>query len=99
MKQDLWKRLFTDAEISSLKNINHPVEQMRHAAIMFSAKEAYYKYDCPLNERQIDFTDVEVHIDHDSRQFSLNVDGYNENHRLTGYFVSGLTHVMTMLAR
>jgi enterobactin synthetase component D len=99
MKEDLWKRLFTDAEISSLGKISQPIEQKRHAAVLFSAKEAFYKYDYPLHQRQYDFTDVEVHIDDSGHDFELSVNGQGYASRLTGRFVSGLTHVLTMIVR
>ena len=98
MKVDLWKRLFTRAEISVLEKIRQPVEQKRHAAIMFSAKEAYYKYDYPLHQQQHEFTDVEIDIDDSSHQFSLHITGQSPDNRLIGRFASGLTHVMTLIA-
>jgi 4'-phosphopantetheinyl transferase EntD len=98
MKQSLWGRLFTQSEISQLKSIDQPIEQMRQAAIMFSAKEAFYKYDYPLNQRQYDFTDVEVTLSGVPHQLCLHISGTGRPAELTGYFVSGLTHVMTIVA-
>ena len=98
MKQSLWGRLFTKSEISQLKSIDQPIEQMRQAAIMFSAKEAFYKYDYPLHRRQYDFTDVEVTLAGVPHQLRLNITGPGQPTELTGYFVSGLTHVMTIVA-
>ncbi len=65
---------------------------------MFSAKEAYYKYDYPLHQRQHEFTDVEVDIDGSSHHFSLHITGQDRNNRLLGRFAFGLTHVMTLIA-
>ena len=97
MKQSLWGRLFTKSEISQLESIDQPIEQMRQAAIMFSAKEAFYKYDYPLHRRQYDFTDVEVTLAGVPHQLRLNITGPGQPTELTGYFVSGLTHVMTIV--
>lgn len=97
MKQSLWGRLFTQSEISQLKSIEQPIEQMRQAAILFSAKEAFYKYDYPLHQQQYDFTDVEVTLSGVPHQMHLYITGPGQSIELTGYFVAGLTHVMTIV--
>jgi phosphopantetheine--protein transferase-like protein len=97
LKEPLWGRLFTETEISRLKELGQPAEQMRLAAIMFSAKEAFYKSDFPLHQKQYEFTEVEVEVSETTRQLQLWVKNRADITPLTGYFVSGLTHVMTIV--
>ena len=96
MKESLWPRLFTPVEIERISRVEEADEQMRLAAILFSAKEAFYKCDYPLNQQSYEFTDVEVSID-DARRLSLIFSADDRLIPYQGCYVSGMTHIMTVV--
>lgn len=95
LKPSLWPRLFSQAEIADLGSIADPLEQIRRAAIMFSAKEAFYKCDYPVNQRSYDFMDLRVSIDQQSRRLTLHLDGSEQQLQHHAVYASGMTHVVT----
>lgn len=95
LKATLWPRLFTSAEIRQLEQISDAARQKRHAAIIFSAKEAFYKCDYPLNHCSYEFTDAEVSLDETYRQLRLFVSRDGSRVEYGGYYAIGMTHVMT----
>lgn len=99
MKKPLWSKLFTTNETRVLESIKEPDEQMRQAAIVFSAKEAFYKCDYPVNNHFHDFTDIEIKLDVDSRQLQVIQlsDGLLADYE--GYYATGMTHVMTVIQK
>jgi len=95
MKSSLWPRLFTPVEIANLKEHMDEFRQLTHAAIIFSAKEALYKCDYPLNRRWLDFMDVQVTICDKSGHLSLTSTKDNKPMGYQGCYVAGDTHVLT----
>lgn len=99
LKTSLWPRLFVRSEIEQLERIRDSANRMRHAAIMFSAKEAFYKCDYPLNHQPYMFTDAEVALDEASGQLRLCIEKGNHRVEYQGFYVTGMTHVMTVIGQ
>ena len=97
MKSSLWSRLFTDSERAALRQIDDPVEQMRRAAVIFSAKEACYKCDYPVDNHTHEFRDIEVRLEENDRSLSLYNSGSSQRTSHYGYYTTGMTHVMTVV--
>lgn len=53
----LWPKICTDAEVAWLESLSEP-EQTRTGALIFSAKEAFYKCQYGLTESWVGFQDV-----------------------------------------
>ncbi len=96
MKPNLWSRLLTGNEITYLKSIADIAEQTRHAATMFSAKEAFYKCDYPLHRQQIDFTQVELQIK-ENHELGITFHKLDHVNQYISYHVTGVTHVLTVV--
>ena len=60
--EHLWQRLFVADEIESIEQLPR-VNRCAAAAVLFSAKEAFYKCQYPAFGRRYDFKEVHVHID------------------------------------
>jgi len=99
LKKALWPKLFTATETSTLDSIKKPDEQMRHAAIVFSAKEAFYKCAYPVNNQSYDFTEIEINLDVDSRKLQLIQHSSGVLDDYEGYYATGMTHVMTVIQK
>lgn len=54
--------IVTEAESRWLSRFP-PQEHDAYALLLFSAKEAYYKFQYPLTKRFLDFSDVEIEVD------------------------------------
>ncbi len=98
LKSDLWPRLFIPHEIERLNYINDPIEQRRQAAIMFSAKESFYKCDFPLNKKYIGFTEIEIRLEgnHGLKFIHVETNAVVQYH---GFYCSGSTHVLTAVIK
>ena len=99
MKESLWPRLFTDQEIQQIRAVRSPAESMRLAAIIFSAKEAFYKCDYPLNGRSYDFREVEVTVNDTEHRLNFDFHCPDRPQGCTGSYVAGVTHVMAVVYR
>lgn len=55
--EELWSRICTTAEIDRLAQLP-PAERGRQAALIFAAKEAFYKCQFPLTREWVGFEDV-----------------------------------------
>lgn len=97
MKKSLWPRLFTEVEIGILREHVDPFEQSRHAAIIFSTKEALYKCDFPLNRRWLDFKDVQVVVGDRPGHLLIEVMNDEKIMKYEGCYVAGMTHVATVV--
>jgi 4'-phosphopantetheinyl transferase EntD len=61
IREELWPMLFVAREVASIES--RPVaERAALASILFSAKEAYFKFEYPTWSEWLDFIDVAVHI-------------------------------------
>ncbi len=58
---DLWDLVFTENEKAFLLGLNE-TERLVRSTVIFSAKEAYYKFQHPLTKTFLDFLDVEVSL-------------------------------------
>ncbi len=67
----LWPFLFTDKEISHLKKQNDTESRQNLAAVFFVAKEAFYKCNYPIDKRWVDFKEISVKFDVQSRRISF----------------------------
>jgi len=56
----LWANLFTEEETEHLQQLE-PAAQSRQATVLFSIKEAFYKYQFPITQGWVGFRDVSVH--------------------------------------
>jgi 4'-phosphopantetheinyl transferase EntD len=56
----LWANLFTEEETEHLLQLE-PAAQSRQATVLFSIKEAFYKYQFPITQGWVGFRDVSVH--------------------------------------
>jgi 4'-phosphopantetheinyl transferase EntD len=57
--EELWSRICTPAEIERLAQLP-PAERGRQAALIFAAKEAFYKCQFPLTRAWVGFEDVVI---------------------------------------
>lgn len=57
--EELWSRICTPAEQDRLARLQ-PVERGRQAALMFAAKEAFYKCQFPITREWVGFEDVVI---------------------------------------
>ena len=57
--EDLWSRICTPTEIERLAQLP-PAERGRQAALIFAAKEAFYKCQFPLTREWVGFEDVVI---------------------------------------
>jgi 4'-phosphopantetheinyl transferase EntD len=57
--EELWSRICTPTEIERLAQLP-PTERGRHAALIFAAKEAFYKCQFPLTREWVGFEDVVI---------------------------------------
>jgi 4'-phosphopantetheinyl transferase EntD len=67
----LWPRLFTPGERSWLEQRERDRNEM--AAVLFSAKEAFFKCWYPVTRLRVDFHDVEVRLDKETATFDLHL--------------------------
>jgi len=93
MQRSLWPKLFTAQETGHLREYTDDFAQARHAAILFSAKEALYKCDYPLNRRWVDFDDVSVTVSQGSGRLSIRSMDDRKNLNYEGCFAATRTHV------
>ena len=64
ISDELWRQLFTANEQARLRDLNSE-DRQRHATIIFSAKEAFYKLQYPITRSWLNFMDAEVSIQDD----------------------------------
>lgn len=98
LKPQLWPRLFVPRELEKLNNIKDPVKQRQQAAITFSAKEAFYKCDFPLNRKHISFTDIEISLQKNNNLKLIHT-GNNTVLHYRGLYCPGPTHVLTLIIK
>lgn len=60
--EDLWSRICTPSEVERMQALP-PDERARHAALIFAAKEAFYKCQFPLTGDWVGFEDVVIEPD------------------------------------
>jgi 4'-phosphopantetheinyl transferase EntD len=61
VNEDLWSRICTPTEIERLERLPAQ-ERQRHAALIFAAKEAFYKSQFPLTRAWVGFEDVAIEV-------------------------------------
>lgn len=66
----LWNSICTDAELADLKKLDPGIRQHR-VALLFTMKEAFYKFQFPLTAQYLGFKDVTVHVDTEKCSFSV----------------------------
>jgi len=71
LTDDLEDYMFTPAEISRNLAGHEAGRRQSTAAVMFCAKEAYYKAQRPLTGRFLGFQDVELDLDHATGDFEV----------------------------
>jgi enterobactin synthetase component D / holo-[acyl-carrier protein] synthase len=59
LEPQLWPRICTAAELNHIERLPQ-AERQRRAALVFAAKEAFYKCQYPLSGQWVDFEDVVV---------------------------------------
>ncbi len=59
VNEELWSRVCTDVELSRIRPLP-PGERVRQAALIFAAKEAFYKCQFPLTGDWVGFEDVMI---------------------------------------
>ena len=69
IEKSLWPQLFTDRETDWLESLSG-AQQARTAALFFSAKESFFKFQFPRHRQWIEFKEASVRIV-DHRTFSL----------------------------
>jgi phosphopantetheine--protein transferase-like protein len=78
-------------------------ERQQRMAIVFSAKEAFYKYQSALFGERLTFQDAEVRIHAGEQGFSILMTNPREQGRLAanaeGFYALNDTHVATMVVR
>jgi len=65
--RELWRQVFTASEFAQLDPLG-AAQRERLAALVFSAKEAFYKCQFALTARWLEFSDVSVEVRPDSVQ-------------------------------
>jgi 4'-phosphopantetheinyl transferase EntD len=68
--EDLWPKLFLPEERAFLQSID-AAGRARFATAIFSAKEAFYKFQFPRTNEWLDFQDVKLSLDLDSTKYTL----------------------------
>lgn len=71
VRRELWRNVLLPSEQAWVET-RSPAEQARWATTIFSAKEAFYKFQYPLTRQWLDFTDVEITFA-DAGRFSVRV--------------------------
>jgi len=71
VEANLWSLLFTDAEIAQLNAEKDDAVRNELATILFTAKEAFYKYNYPIDGKWLDFKDINVGFDRQSNKLSF----------------------------
>ncbi len=95
VRPELWRRVLSNEEERWLRARPEP-EQLRLAAVYFSAKEAFYKAQFPLTRARLGFHDVTLEIDPARGQFRARSAGFA--HPITGTFALRSRWVLTGLA-
>jgi 4'-phosphopantetheinyl transferase EntD len=65
VREKLWPMVFVSGEVEAIES-RPPTERATLASILFSAKEAYFKFEYPVWGEWLDFTDVTARIVSDS---------------------------------
>lgn len=65
LRADLWPMTLVEEEIALINN------DVRLASVIFSAKEAFYKYQYPLTKEWVGFKDACVSVNTETGEFSL----------------------------
>lgn len=71
IKKNLWKKIFRPGETEYLLSLNTRQRDFASTTI-FSAKEAFFKFQYPLTKEWLEFLDVEVRIE-DNSNFTVEV--------------------------
>lgn len=72
LREDLWKMIFRPEEREWLRE--RPAgERIRWATLLFSAKEAFFKFQYPRTRRWVGFEEASVRADPESGEFLLTV--------------------------
>ncbi len=89
LKSNLWSRICTSKEISQTREIM-PSLRKQFIAIIFSAKESFYKCQYPVTHKFINFHDIEIEIDKTNSQFIINPvkipDNFPPIEQFAGYY-------------
>ena len=72
LKPELWRLVLTRDEAVWVEGFSES-ERVCHAALIFSAKEAFYKYQFPLTQTWLGFQDVEVDVSLEEKAFVVSV--------------------------
>jgi 4'-phosphopantetheinyl transferase EntD len=59
VNEDVWPSICTPIELERLKRLE-PAQRPAHAALIFAAKEAFYKFQYPLTRAWVGFEDVVI---------------------------------------
>lgn len=89
MKPHLWRLVLTGGEYDALSALKDEQEKVLLAALIFSAKEAFYKYQYPLTQVWLGFQDAEVVISPETSTFSLKVLNDVEPFGASGTIIQG----------
>jgi 4'-phosphopantetheinyl transferase EntD len=65
VREKLWPKAFVSREVAAIES-RSPTERATLASVLFSAKEAYFKFEYPAWGEWLDFTDVSARIVSDS---------------------------------
>lgn len=99
IKSQLWNRICTDHELTEINKMMPSLRQ-QFAAIIFSAKESFYKCQYPLTKQFVNFHDVEIHIDKNKNQFSVIPahlpQNYPDPDQFIGYYELHSTFIKTL---
>lgn len=72
LKPNLWRLVLTKKELEWINGIPES-ERISMAALVFSAKEAFYKYQFPLTQVWLGFQDAEVELSFEDGTFVLKI--------------------------
>lgn len=67
---ELWSEVLVPAEREHLARIA-PADRPRHATLLFSAKEAFFKLQYPASRRQLGFADITVQLETSMPSFRI----------------------------
>ena len=70
MKRDIWKFIATSSELNWIQSLPE-CEQQKYAALIFSAKECFYKCQYMIIKRWFDFHDVIISLSSDRSEFTV----------------------------
>lgn len=101
VSQEIWPAICTAQELDCLKGLPRS-DRQSYAALFFSAKESFYKYQYPLTQQWLAFRDVTIQPLADQKSFEIKLHkyilpGFGTDARLRGRYCFDRGYVATAI--